>query len=241
MMTVHEVSKLAGVSVRALHHYDRIGLLHPAEVSDAGYRLYDDTALERLQFILLFKELEFPLKEIREILDRPGFDRGKALKQQIALLEMKKEHLDNLIALARGIQTLGVKYMDFTAFDTKKMDEYAKQAKESWGHTAEYQEYEEKSRGRTKEQEQKMGIGLMAIFSEFGKQKEADPADAAVQALVKKLQDYISQHYYTCSKEILASLGTMYAAGGSMTQNIDAAGGDGTAEFAAKAIQVYCR
>ena len=67
MMTVHEVSKLAGVSVRALHHYDRIGLLHPAEVSDAGYRLYDDTALERLQFILLFKELEFPLKEIREI------------------------------------------------------------------------------------------------------------------------------------------------------------------------------
>lgn len=86
-----------------------------------------------------------------------------------------------------------------------------------------------------------MGIGLMAIFSEFGKQKEADPADAAVQALVKKLQDYISQHYYTCSKEILASLGTMYAAGGSMTQNIDAAGGDGTAEFAAKAIQVYCR
>ncbi len=241
MMTVHEVSKLAGVSVRALHHYDRIGLLHPAEVSDAGYRLYDDTALERLQFILLFKELEFPLKEIREILDRPGFDRGKALKQQIALLEMRKEHLDNLIALARGIQTLGVKYMDFTAFDTKKMDEYAKQAKESWGHTAEYQEYEEKSRGRTKEQEQKMGIGLMAIFSEFGKQKEADPADAAVQALVKKLQDYISQHYYTCSKEILASLGTMYAAGGSMTQNIDAAGGDGTAEFAAKAIQVYCR
>lgn len=241
MMTVHEVSKLAGVSVRALHHYDRIGLLHPAEVSDAGYRLYDDTALERLQFILLFKELEFPLKEIREILDRPGFDRGKALEQQIALLEMKKEHLDDLIALARGIQTLGVKYMDFTAFDTKKMDEYAKQAKESWGHTVEYQEYEEKSKGRTKEQEQKMGIGLMAILSEFGKQKEADPADAAVQALVKKLQDYISQHYYTCSKEILASLGTMYAAGGSMTQNIDAAGGDGTAEFAAKAIQVYCR
>lgn len=159
MMTVHEVSKLAGVSVRALHHYDRIGLLHPAEVSDAGYRLYDDTALERLQFILLFKELEFPLKEIREILDRPGFDRGKALKQQIALLEMRKEHLDNLIALARGIQTLGVKYMDFTAFDTKKMDEYAKQAKESWGHTAEYQEYEEKSEGVPKNRSRRWGLG----------------------------------------------------------------------------------
>lgn len=241
MRTVHEVSRLTGVSIRALHHYDKIGLLHPAQISDAGYRLYDDTDLERLQCILFFKELQFSLKEIRQMLDSPDFDYGSALKQQIILLEMKMERLQNLLDLARGIQTIGVKHMDFTVFDTKKMDEYKQQAKESWGHTKAYQEYEEKSKGRTKEVERNIGIGLMTVFSEFGAKKEANPADEEVQKLVKKLQDYISEHYYTCSKEILASLGKMYAAGGSMTENIDAVGGSGTAEFACAAIQVYCR
>lgn len=240
-MTVHEVSGLTGVSIRALHHYDRIGLLHPAEISESGYRLYDDTALARLQYIMLFKELQFSLKEIKEILDSPCFDRDRALDQQITLLEMKKEHLQNLIELARGIKTIGVKHMDFTAFDTRKMDEYAKQAKAYWGHTDEYREFEEKSKGRTKEEEQKIAVGLMAIFAEFGEMKNTDPADAAAQKQVQKLLDYISQHYYTCSKEILASLGSSYAAGGSMTQNINAAGGEGTAEFASRAIRVYCR
>lgn len=241
MMTVHEVSGLTGVSIRALHHYDRIGLLHPAEISESGYRLYDDTALARLQYIMLFKELQFSLKEIKEILDSPCFDRDRALDQQITLLEMKKEHLQNLIELARGIKTIGVKHMDFTAFDTRKMDEYAKQAKAYWGHTDEYREFEEKSKGRTKEEEQKIAVGLMAMFAEFGEMKNTDPADAAAQKQVQKLLDYISQHYYTCSKEILASLGSSYAAGGSMTQNINAAGGEGTAEFASRAIRVYCR
>ena len=124
MRTVHEVSELTGVSIRTLQYYDRIGLLHPAEYTEAGYRLYDDTALETLQQILLFRELEFPLKDIRRIIQSPSFDRQKALDQQIGLLELKKERLDNLIALARGIKTTGVKTkMDFSAFDTKKMDE----------------------------------------------------------------------------------------------------------------------
>ena len=148
MRTVHEVSRLTGVSVRALHHYDRIGLLHPAKVTEAGYRLYDDAALERLQYILLFKELQFSLKEIKGILDSPDFDRGRALEQQITLLEMRKEHLENLIDFARGIQMIGVRGLDFTVFDMKKIDEYARQAKASWGQTPEYREFEEKSRDR---------------------------------------------------------------------------------------------
>ena len=103
MMTVGEVSALTGVSVRALHHYDRIGLLPPAEVSEAGYRLYDDKSLERLSAILLFRELEFPLKDIRAILDSPVYERNRALDQQIELLRLKAEHLENLIDLAKGI------------------------------------------------------------------------------------------------------------------------------------------
>ena len=107
MRTVHEVSGLAGVSIRTLQYYDKIGLLRPAEYTDAGYRLYDDTDLERLQQILLFRELEFPLKEIRKIMESPDYDRDRALEQQIALLTLKKEHLENLIELARGIKETG--------------------------------------------------------------------------------------------------------------------------------------
>lgn len=240
MMTVHEVSELTGVSVRALHHYDQIGLLRPTRVSEAGYRLYDSEALERLQVILLFRELEFPLKEIRRILDSPDFERGRALEQQIALLEMKKEHLENLIDLARGIKMIGVKRLDFTAFDTRKIDEYARQAKESWGHTPEFHEYEEKAKGRTKEMERQISVELMGILAAFGGMQGEGPACAAAQGQVQKLQDFITEHFYACSDEILAQLGQMYAGGGSMTVNIDNAGGEGTAEFASEAIKVYC-
>ncbi|MCI9073928.1 MAG: MerR family transcriptional regulator [Lachnospiraceae bacterium] len=241
MMTVHQVSELAGVSIRALHHYDRIGLLAPAKVTEAGYRLYDDTALERLQYILLFKELEFPLKEIKGILDSPSFDRNLAMEQQIRLLEMKKEHLEKLIGLARGIKTTGVRKLDFTVFDTQKMKDYARQAKESWGETPAYREYQQKAAHRSPEEERQLGIGLMGIVAEFGPLKELDPGDEAVGVQVKKLQDYISGHYYTCSNEILSSLGQMYTGDYRFTENIDRAGGPGTAAFIHRAIQAYCQ
>ena len=240
MKTVKEVSKQTGISVRTLHHYDEMGLLKPTSVTEAGYRLYDDTALERLQHILLFRELQFPLKDIKEILDSPDFDRNKALEQQIELLTMKKEHLENLIQFARGIRWLGVKYMDFSAFDTKKMDEYAAQAKESWGKTDAYKEFEEKSKDWTDTTKSNIAKDMMFLFAEFGEMKDLDPADDKVQAQVKKLQEYISEHFYNCTNQILSGLGQMYACGGEFTTNIDSYGGEGTAEFTNKAIQIYC-
>ena len=241
MMTVNEVSKLTGVSIRTLQYYDTIGLLTPSKYTESGYRLYDDTALERLQQILLFKELEFSLKEIKKIIDAPNFDREKALEQQIELLTLKKEHLENLIDFARGIKTIGVKKMDFTVFDTKKIDEYSKRAKEQWGETSEYQEYEEKSKNMTYVQQKDLINNFMMIFAEFGKLKNQEASSDMVQLQVKKLQDFISEHYYKCSKEILSGLGKMYAGGGDFTENIDSCGGEGTAEFTAKAIEIYCQ
>lgn len=241
MMTVHEVSKISGVSIRALHHYDKIGLLPATEVTKAGYRLYDDKALERLQHILLFKELEFSLKEIKDILDSPGFDRSKALEQQIQLLELRKEHLQNLIDLAWGIKTIGVKNMSFEAFDTKKIDEYAAKAKASWGQTDAYKEYEQKLEGRTKEVQQKLNIEMMDIFAQFGKIKDQKPDSEEAIGLAKKLQDHITENYYTCTNEILQSLGEMYAGGGDFTDNIDKVGGTGTAVFASEAIKALCK
>jgi DNA-binding transcriptional MerR regulator len=241
MMTVNEVSKLTGVSIRTLQYYDKIGLLHPAKYTEAGYRLYNDAALETLQQILLFRELEFPLKDIKEIISRPDFDRSKALEQQIKLLTLKKEHIENLIDLAKGIKLLGVRKLKFEAFDTSKIDEYAAQAKAYWGKTSAYKEFEEKSRGRTKEEDKKIYQGMIDIFGEFGQIRNTEPSSKDAQALVKKLQDYITEHMYTCTKKILSSLGKMYAGGGDFTKNIDSYGGEGTAEFTSQAIEIYCR
>ena len=241
MMTVSEVSRLPGVSIRSLQYYDKIGLLHPNGHTEAGYRLYDDTALAALQQILLFREMEFPLKDIRQIMTQPGFARQKALVQQMELLMLKKQRLENLIDLARRMQQTGGKPMDFTAFDTTKLEEYARQAKQAWGTTPAYQEFEEKSTKRTPQESNTINAQLMAIVAAFGTLQTRPAQDPAVQAQVKTLKDFITRHYYTCNKQILAQLGQMYAAGGEFTKNITAAGGPGAAEFAARAIEYYCR
>lgn len=240
MKTVNEVSKLTGVSVRALHHYDAIGLLPPTRVTEAGYRLYDDTALARLQAILLFRELRFPLKDIREILDSPRFDPMEALASQIRLLELQRQHLDALISHARHIEKTGVMEMDFHAFDTTELDRYSAEAKAKWGKTEAYREFEEKTAGQTPEQQRADGSALMDIFAEFGAIRHTSPDSGEAQALVAGLQRFISQHYYTCTREILRGLGQMYVAGDTMTENIDKAGGQGTAEFVHRAIDIYC-
>ena len=186
MMTVHEVSKLAGVSIRTLQYYDTIGLLHPAGYTDSGYRLYDDTDLKRLQQILLFRELEFPLKEIRRIMENPDFDQAKALSQQIDLLTLRRKHLDDLLKLARQLQRKGENNMDFKAFDTSKIDEYTQKAKASWGDTAEYKEYEAK----------------------HGKRSSADSKKAAETTVLKNLErcDFIISFQQYGNK----SRGTLY-------------------------------
>ena len=241
MKTVKEIATITHVSVRTLHHYDAIGLLKPSLITEAGYRLYDDAALERLYLILLFRELEFPLKDIQTILDAPDFDRNRILEQQIKLLKAKAAHLQNLIHLAGGVKLLGVKNLKFKNWDPKKIDEYSAQAENLYGKTDAWQEYKQKANSRTKGQEQALGDGLMDLFAKLGGMKNLAPECAEVQAWVKELQSYITANYYNCTPQILSGLGEMYAGGGSMTENIDAAGGKGTGEFAREAIRIYCK
>ena len=241
MKTVNEIAKLAHISVRTLHHYDAIGLLKPTLITEAGYRLYDDAALERLYLILLFRELEFPLKDIAGILDAPDFDRNRVLEQQIELLKAKANHLQTCIHLANAIKQTGVKNLKFKNWDPKKIHEYSTQAENLYGKTDAWKEYKGKTENRTKEQERSLGDGLMGLFAELGTMKDLSPESTEVQARVKHLQDYITAHYYSCTNQILAGLGEMYAGGGSMTENIDAAGGPGTGEFARDAIRIYCK
>lgn len=240
MKTVNEVYKLTGVSVRTLRYYDRIGLLKPSGLTDSGYRLYDDAALERLQLILLYRELQFPLKEIQRILESPDYDRTRILAQQVQLLTLKKEHLENLITFARGIQMLGVKNLDFSAFDTRKIDEYCARAKENWGKTEAWKEFEQKQQGKTRKDDLRAGADMMEIFAEFGAMMNQGPESDAAQAQVAKLRAFITEHFYTCTLQILSGLGKMYAGGGEMSENIDCAGGKGTAVFAGEAVHIYC-
>jgi len=233
MKTVAEVSKLTGVSVRTLHHYDAIGLLKPSAVTDAGYRLYDETALGRLQTILLYRELQFPLREIKAILDNPDFDPVEALLQQIHLLELQKKHLESLIDYAREITQRGHTHMNFQPFDKSEQERYAQEVRERWGQTEAYAEY--RQRGIHSD-----GNALMALFAELGRHKNLPPEAPEVQACVKAIQDHITANYYNCTREIFAGLGQMYVQDERFRQNIDAAGGDGTAEFAAQAIRFYC-
>lgn len=237
---MHEVSKLAGVSIRTLQYYDKIGLLHPTGYTDAGYRLYDDADLERLQHILLFRELEFPLKDIRAIINSPDFDRSKALEQQIEMLQLKKEHIENLMSFALGIKMLGVKHMDFKAFDRSKLDEYSRRAKELYGNTPEYKEMQEKTKNRTEKEDRLLADRFMLIFKEAGEMRNSDPASPEAQDIVKRIQAFITENLYTCTNKILRGLGKMYSGGGDFTKNIDGYGGEGTAEFVDKAIEIYC-
>ena len=241
MKTVKEIAALTHISVRTLHHYDAIGLLKPTEITEAGYRLYDDAALERLYLILLFRELEFPLKEIQKILDAPDFDRNRILEQQVTLLKAKAAHLQTCIHLANGIKLIGVKNLKFQNWDPKKIDEYSAQAENLYGKTEAWKEYSEKASGRSKAQEQALGDGIMELFAKLGTMKDLAPESSEVQAWVKALQSYITEHFYNCTPQVLQGLGEMYAGGGSMTENIDAAGGKGTGEFAREAIRVYCK
>lgn len=241
-LSVSETAKLTGVSVRTLHYYDRLGLLPPSAVSDAGYRFYDEAALERLQQILFFRELDFPLKEIGRILAQPNFDRQEALKRQRELLLLKRRRLDKLIALAEN-SLKGEGDMSFKAFERQELEEqrqrYAKEAEERWGDSEAWRQSQQRSAQRTKEQWAAMQDEAAEIFRALAAQRDKDPAAPAVQELIARWQEYVNRYYYDCSREMLACLGEMYRADERFAHNLDQYGA-GLADFMSRAIAVYC-
>ncbi len=230
---------MLGSSVRTLHHYDALGLVRPGAVSDAGYRLYDDAALARLQAVLFYRELGFALKDIRDILDAPGFDLTESLTKHRALLLLQRRRLNEMIAMVdNAIQGGTMPRKPVTKADIEALkQQYAQEARERWGHTAAFKESEK--RNPTPQQEADAANAGQDIFAAFA-ELVGSPADApAVQMLVKRWQDHISAHYYPCTKEILAGLGEMYVADERFQKNLDEHGA-GTAALMRDAIRVYC-
>lgn len=120
MKTVKDVSKITGVSIRTLRYYDEIGLLNPTELTKAGYRLYDNKALEKLQEIMFFRELDIPLTDIKKIMDNPNYDKEQALLTQKSLLEQKRNRLNGIIELITDVMK-GVNTMSFGAFSNEEV------------------------------------------------------------------------------------------------------------------------
>lgn len=241
-MQIKEFADFMGVSVRTLHYYDEIGLLKPAIVDEqTGYRYYDEQSFERMQEILFYRELDFPLKSICSILSSPDYDKEKAMEEQKRLLILKKERLERIIvaldAYQKGENVM--KAFDNTEFEAARK-QYEEEAKEKWGKTAAYQEYEEKAKGYSKDKQNEIISGMQDIVKEFAlcMQEGVRQESAQAQGLVKKLQDYITAHYYTCTDEILAGLGKMYAADERFKKNMDSHA-EGTAEYISEAIGMY--
>ena len=238
-MQIKEFAEFMGVSVRTLHYYDEIGLLTPALVDRfTGYRFYDDNSLLRMQEILFYRELDFSLKSIGEILSSPNYDKTKALKEQKHLLTLKKERLERLISAIDG----AVKGETIVkAFDNSEFEKYKAEAQEKWGNTDAYKEHEEKTKNYSKKKWSELADGMNRIMSEFAvcMKKGEEPNSTEAQNLVKTLQKHISENYYLCTNEILAGLGKMYVLDEQFKNNIDKHA-DGTAEFICEAIQLYC-
>ena len=243
-MHIKEFSKLCGVSVRTLHYYDEIGLLKPAFVDEEnGYRFYDEKSLERIQEILFYRELDFPLKSISEIISSPDYDKQKALKEQRKLLILKKQRLERIIdaldSAEKGKITMDA--FDNNEFDTARK-QYEAEAKERWGKTDAYKEHEQKTADYSKDKWQQVNDGLNAVLAQFADclQSGQAPDSNEAQALVQELQSYITENYYTCGNDILKGLGQMYVADERFKKNIDKHA-TGTAEFISKAIEFYCK
>jgi len=242
-MKINEVAKLTGVTVRTLHYYDEIGLLSPSKTTEAGYRLYNEEKLALLQQILFFRELDFPLNQIKEIMTNPAFESKDALKNHKALLIKKRERLEKLIKLVEKTMKGGID-MSFKEFDMTEIEkiknQYAAEVKEKWGNTSEYAQCEKKTSNYGKAEWKKISKTSDSIFKEFAENMNKSADNPDVQGLVKRWQDFISENFYKCTNEILQGLGQMYVADTRFKENIDKYA-DGLAGFISKAIEIYCK
>ncbi|SFI30172.1 MULTISPECIES: MerR family transcriptional regulator [unclassified Bacillus (in: firmicutes)] len=236
-MKVKEVADLVGISVRTLHHYDEIGLLTPEETTESGYRLYSDDNLETLQQILFFKELGFPLKKIKEIIDNPSFDRQEALVLHRKMLLEKRSRLDKVISTVdKTIQhSKGEIQMTnkekFEGFDFSQ-NPYEQEARERWGNEA-VDKANKAASSMTKEKQEEYNAIYRKLATLRNDSPESEQAQEAIQEWYNYLQNF--GHY---SLDAFKGLGQMYVDDERFTKNIDQFG-EGLAKFMQVAMAVY--
>ena len=231
-LTIGALARLAGVTVRTLHHYDRIGLVVPEERTAAGYRLYGRRQMERLQEVLFFRELGLPLDEIRRIVGQPTYRREAALSRQRDLLTERAAHLHDLIAAvdaALGAEREGTRMTNeemlevFGDFDPSR---YEEEARQRWGDTEAYRESARRTRRygkadweRIKEEGAEIDNAFLALMA-----RGVPATDPSAAEIAERHRAHISRWFYECTPEIHAGLGQMYVADPRFTESIDRAG-----------------
>lgn len=248
MYKIKQVAELAGVSVRTLHHYDEIGLLKP-EVAPNGYRLYSEADFLKLQQILFFKELEFPLDEIKQILNHPDFDREDTLRKHKRLLEVKKSRLEKIIktvddtlhSLKGGTKMPKEKMFD--SFSMKEIEEhqkkYEKEAEERWGGTDAYAESVRRTKNYKEEDWRRIHERSGEIAQLFISAMPLGPDSDEAQVACEAHRQHMTESFYTVTLEIYRGLAEMYVADERFTKNIDKAK-EGLAAFMREAMIEYC-
>lgn len=218
--TVGEVAGLANVTVRTLHHYDEIGLVSPSGRSGAGYRLYDDRDLERLQQVLFYRELGFPLDHIRALMSAPDFDRGRALREQRALLAAEGERLgamiraiDTAIAAHEGGIVMSERDM-FEVFGDFRPADHDDEVRARWGDTDAYKQSTARARKYGKDDWLKIKAEAEAIHAAFAAAMAggAAPTSAAAAAIAEQHRQHITRWFYDCTPVIHRGLGEMFLA-----------------------------
>ena len=238
---IGEFAKRGGISIRTLHHYDRIGLLHPVRIDPNGYRWYDEDSADALQQILLYRELDFPLEEIRSLIHGEPDRRQERILHQRELLALKQRRLKRIqIHLDRLLR--GEDIMEFKDFDMTPIEEvkkrYNDEAAERWGNTDAYRESSKRTKAYGKAEWATIQEEAHSILKGFQEHKDQDPASKELQDLVRRWQEHISQWYYPCSLAILKGLGEMYMADERFQKNLDKSG-EGTARIMSLAIAAY--
>lgn len=237
-MNVKEIADLVGISVRTLHHYDDIGLLKPHKTTDAGYRVYAQDEIDLLQHILFFKELGFPLKQIKDIVHDPHFDQAEALHHHRKMLVNKKENIgkmiqtiDQSIAHLRGDGPMENKDK-FTSFDFRH-NPYEQEARDRWGDKA-----VDTSNENVKEMDtEQIETDMNELFRQLAAIRHEDPASEIAQKEIEKWYTLLNT-FGTYSLEAFKGLGDMYVADVRFTKNIDQFG-DGLATFMCEAMDVF--
>lgn len=248
MYKVKEVAVMTGVSVRTLHHYDRIGLLKPEAITSAGYRLYSEENLERLQQILVFKEMDFSLHEIKDLIDRQVFNRKENLKKHRELLLAKKNRLEEIIRTVEmtinsieGGYQMSNKDM-FKGFNMKEIEDhqkkYSEEAKERYGKET-VEKAEKRTAGYSPEDWMNIQSKTDKIYNRIIAGMDHGPEDTGVQRAVADWRQFITDHYYDCTLDIFRGLGNLYVDDPRFTKNIDKYQ-QGLAAFFKEAIHYYC-
>ncbi len=238
-LSVKRFAELTGVSIRTLRYYDERGLLKPDFTDpESGYRYYGENALSRMQEILFYRELDFPLKTIGELLSTPDYNKTEALRQQKQLLLMKKARLERIIAALERAEKGGTT-MDFSVFDSSELTAYRDEVRARWGSTDAYKESEKRTASYGETQWQFLADGMSGIISEFAQAMKSGKASDEAKDLAEKLKAFITATQYTCTDEILLCLGEMYIGDERFKANIDSYG-EGTAQFMHDAIKAYC-